>query len=260
MCTVTYLPLSTAGFLLTTSRDEKVTRPAAAFPVTYTSNNQVVCFPKDPQSAGTWVAASSRLTVCLLNGAFRAHKPRAPYRHSRGLVVLAVFDYPSPADWLTHYNFIGIEPFTLIIVQSGDDERGLTPFGHHQVGRLWEVRWDGQTAHIRQHSPQHPQIWSSATLYTDDVIARRQQWFSNWLGQQPAGAFTVAAIRDFHKQAGAGDDLNAVQMNRGNGMQTISLTTVQHEASRASMCYEDLLTNTTLHQQLSTTHEHAFAH
>ena len=259
MCTVTYLPLPRAGFLLTSSRDEKTIRPTAAFPVTYTLGNQTVCFPKDPQSAGTWVAASSRLTVCLLNGAFRAHEPRAPYRHSRGLVVLSVFDYPSPAAWFATYNFTGIEPFTLVIVQSGSDQ-GESYLGHQHVERLWEVRWDGQTPHIRQLNPQLPQIWSSVTLYSDEIIARRQHWFGEWLRQHPNGAVTVNDIRSFHKQAGAGDNANAVQMNRGNGMQTVSLTTIQHDGTHASMCYEDLLKNTTGHQQLSTTHEHVFAH
>jgi hypothetical protein len=259
MCTVTYLPLPKADFLLTSSRDEKTTRPAAAFPVTYTLGNQTVCFPKDPQSAGTWVAASSRLTVCLLNGAFQAHEPRVPYRHSRGLVVLSVFDYLSPAAWFATYNFTGIEPFTLVIVQSGSDQGGR--YLHHQpVKRLWEVRWDGQTPHIRQLIPQLPQIWSSVTLYSDEVIARRQHWFGDWLRQRSNSAFTVEAIRDFHKQAGIGDNANALQMNRGNGMQTVSLTTIQHEGNQANMCYEDLLNNTTGLQQLSTTHEHVFAH
>lgn len=259
MCTVTYLPLPNAGFLLTSSRDEKISRPAAAFPVTYDLDNQTVCFPKDPQSAGTWVAASSRLTVCLLNGAFQAHTSRAPYRHSRGLVVLSVFDYPSPAVWFSSYNFTGIEPFTLVIVQSGCNEWEKNHKDCHPVEQLWEVRWDGRTTHSRQLNPQLPQIWSSVTLYSDEVIARRQQWFGNWLRRHPDRRFTVDAIRDFHKQAGAGDEANAVQMNRGNGMQTVSLTSIQHKGDFATMYYEDLLTNTTLHQQLSTTHEHVFS-
>ncbi|GAB3982898.1 NRDE family protein [Spirosoma terrae] len=256
MCTVTYLPQPRAGFLLTSSRDEKTIRPAAIFPVRYQSSYHKICYPKDPQSAGSWVAASSQLTVCLLNGAFRAHAPRAPYRHSRGLVVLSVFDYPSPADWFAAYNFIGLEPFTLIIIEPEATCQRFT----HPVERLWEVRWDGQTPHLRQLNPQLPHIWSSVTLYSDEVIARRQQWFGDWLVQQPTDGFKVSAIRDFHKQAGAGDTVNGVLMNRGNGMQTISLTTIHQEGENAMMCYEDLLTNTIRHQQLSTTNEHVFAH
>lgn len=260
MCTVTYLPQPNSGFLLTSSRDEKTVRPAAVFPVVDRSAYHSICFPKDPQSAGTWVAASTRLTVCLLNGAFRAHVPRAPYRHSRGLVVLSVFDYQSPADWFAAYNFMGLEPFTLIIVQSECNQQRDRQSYALPVERLWEVRWDGQTPHLHQLNPQLPQIWSSATLYSDEVIARRQQWFRNWLVQQPTDGFTVSAIRYFHKRAGAGDTINSVLMNRGNGMQTISLTTVQQNSYKASMYYEDLLTDTIRHQQLSPTNEHVLAH
>jgi hypothetical protein len=259
MCTVTYLPLSHGGFLLTSSRDEQTARPAALFPAICTRADQTIYFPQDPQSSGTWIAASSELTVCLLNGAFRAHKPKPPYRHSRGLVVLSVFDYPSLADWLTDYSFDNLEPFTLVIVQSKPGEPLPSLTGTNPVEKLREIRWDGQSTHSRVLDPQTPALWSSATLYADAVAARRQQWFSDWIRQQLPGAFTRQTIQNFHKQAGAGDADNAVRMSRSNGLQTVSLTTIQHDSTQASMCYEDFLTNTVRHQQLSATYEHNFA-
>ena len=255
MCTVTYVPVPESGYLLTSSRDETTTRPSAQFPVTSRVGGQTVCFPKDPQSSGTWVAASSRLTVCLLNGAFQAHIHRPPYRHSRGLVPLSVFAAPSPADWLTEYTFDNLEPFTLIVVESGDHQPTS-----QLPKRLWEVRWDGQTVHVQHPDPASPHIWSSSTLYSDYVIARRQHWFRDWLDHQPENNMTVAAIRAFHHQAGAGDDLNGVRMNRGNGLQTLSLTTVQQEQRQAGMYYEDFLTSTIGYHALLTTPAHEFAH
>lgn len=255
MCTVTYLPLLSGGFLLTSSRDEQTARPAALFPAVQTRDEQTIYFPQDPQSTGTWIAASTALTVCLLNGAFRAHKPQPPYRHSRGLVALSVFDYPTPSDWLAGYNFDMLEPFTLLIIPSKQTTESSGRTGTHPAEKLWEIRWDGQLTHCRVLNPQIPAIWSSATLYGGDVVAQRQQWFSDWLRQQRPGAFTRQAIRDFHKQAGAGDTQNAVRMNRSNGLQTVSLTTVQHNGPQASMCYEDFLTNTVRHQLLTTAHE-----
>lgn len=260
MCTVTYLPLSHGGFLLTSSRDEQATRPAALFRAVRTRAEKTIYFPQDPQSAGTWIAASSELTVCLLNGAFRAHKLQSPYRHSRGLVALSVFDYPSPADWLTGYNFDNLEPFTLVIVQSKQTGHQPNQTGTHPVEKLWEIRWDGRVTYSRILDTQIPAIWSSATLYADAVVARRHQWFSDWLRQQLPGEFTRQAIRNFHKHAGAGDTENAVRMSRNNGLQTVSLTTIQHDGTQASMCYEDFLTNTVRHQQLTTAYEHDLAH
>lgn len=260
MCTVTYLPLSHGGFLLTSSRDEQAARPAALFPVIHAGSQGTICFPQDPQSTGTWIAASSRLTVCLLNGAFRAHTPQPPYQHSRGLVALSVFEYPSPADWLAGYNVDKLEPFTLVIVQSKQAVHSLFQTGTQAVEKLWEIRWDGQSTHSRVLDPQTPAIWSSATLYDNAVVARRHQWFSDWLRQQPPGAFTRQAIRNFHKQAGTGDTENAIRMSRNNGLQTVSLTTVQHDSTQASMCYEDFLTNTVRYQPLTTAYEHDLAH
>ncbi|WP_020602779.1 NRDE family protein [Spirosoma spitsbergense] len=259
MCTVTYLPLSHGGFLLTSSRDEQTARPAALFPTVRTRAKQTVYFPQDPQSTGTWIAASSQLTVCLLNGAFRAHTPQPPYRHSRGLVALSVFDYPSTADWLAGYNFANLEPFTLVIVPSKQAIRSPGKASAHPVEKCREIRWDGQLTHSRILDPQMPAIWSSATLYDNAVAARRQQWFSDWLWQQLPGGFTRQAIRDFHKQAGAGDTKNAVRMSRPNGLQTVSLTTIQHDGTQASMCYEDFLTNTVRHQPLTPAYEHDLA-
>ncbi|RRB03985.1 NRDE family protein [Larkinella rosea] len=248
MCTVSYLPLPNGELLLTSSRDEKTARPSARFPVSRIINDQTVYFPQDPQGHGSWIATarksdSALTTVCLLNGGFFAHKPRPPYRHSRGLVVLDVFHYSSATNWLANYDFQNLEPFTLIIVQSG---------------RLWEVRWDGQTVYSRQPDPTKPAIWSSVTLYWPAIVARRETWFQTWLRQQVN--FTVAGIRQFHKQAGAGDNANGMLMNRGNGLQTVSLTTIRHGAATSAIFYEDLITSQLSYRQLTTAHEHSYAY
>lgn len=248
MCTASYLPLAKGEYLITASRDEKTARLSARFPVKATLNGQTVYFPQDPQGHGSWIATAHEpgfmpTTVCLLNGAFQAHTARPPYRHSRGLVVLEVFRYASPGEWLAGFNFENLEPFTLLILQPG---------------QLWEVRWDGKTAHSRQPDPAQPAIWSSSTLYTPPVVARREAWFQTWLRQQTQ--FTVAGIRQFHKQAGRDDPQNAVLMNRGNGMQTLSLTTVRHHPDHTEIFYEDLTTSRFLHHQLTPSHELRYTH
>jgi hypothetical protein len=248
MCTVSYLPLPNGEFLLTSSRDEKTARPSARFPVSRIINDHTVYFPQDPQGHGSWIATSRKsgaihTTVCLLNGGFFAHTPRPPYRHSRGLVVLDVFRYVSVANWLARYDFHNLEPFTLIVVQSG---------------KLWEVRWDGQTVYSRKPNPTRPAIWSSVTLYWPAIVARREAWFQNWL-RHPSH-FTVSGIRQFHKQAGAGDASGALLMNRGDGLQTVSLTTIRHGANTSEIFYEDLLTAQLSYRQLTTAHELTYAY
>src|SRR4051812_35703302 len=117
MCTVTYLPTHQNGFILTHSRDEKAIRKPALSPQAVIIGGQEVYFPQDPQGKGTWIATSAYTTLCLLNGAYIAHEPQPPYKHSRGLVLLHFFDYASIDNFIALYDFDGIEPFTLIMVE-----------------------------------------------------------------------------------------------------------------------------------------------
>ncbi|GAA4415755.1 NRDE family protein [Nibrella viscosa] len=234
MCTVTYLPLSDNGFMLTSSRDEQVSRPSAASPRTERIGGREVCFPQDPQGRGTWIAASGRSTLCLLNGAFRAHVPQPPYRHSRGLVVLDFFQYTSLYEFLEDYAFTGIEPFTLLVVEAG---------------LLVELRWDGARLHYTEPDPAQAHIWSSATLYSADVVARREAWFRAWL--QTRTTYSLGAIRNFHKTAGAGDPENGLFMNRDNRIRTVSLTSVLNLSYGTELFYEDFSAPSFTHQLIA---------
>lgn len=221
MCTATYLPLSSNSFVLTHSRDEKAIRPAAHPPKAVSIGGQTVTYPQDPQGLGTWFAVSAGLTACLLNGAFMAHKPTPPYKHSRGLVVLDAFDYVSVDAFIRHHSFAGIEPFTLILAETG---------------RLTELRWDAKRLFISDKDPKQPHIWSSVTLYGADVVEQRERWFTQWCAQQP---WSAKGIRNFHLAAGAGDPHNALRMNRPQYL-TVSLTSVVHDGHHSDMYYQDL--------------------
>jgi len=228
MCTATYLPIGPSGFILTHSRDEKNLRPAAKPPEQFRIGGQTVTYPQDPQGMGTWIANSAGLTVCLLNGAFVAHQPQLPYgdgrpRHSRGLVVLDVFDYVSIDAFIQHYTFTGLEPFTLLLAEAS---------------RLTELRWTGKRLFISEKDPKKPHIWSSVTLYTTEVIQERVRWFARW--QQQISYFSVAGIRQFHKTAGDGDPRTALRMTRPQYV-TVSLTSVLSNGTQTEMMYEDLM-------------------
>ena len=224
MCTATYIPINPAGFVLTHSRDEKTSRPRALPPATLRIGGQLITFPKDPKGMGTWIAQSAGLTACLLNGAFVAHQPKPPYKHSRGLIVLDVFDYVSIDSFIKHYAFTGLEPFTLILAESN---------------RLVEVRWNGRRVFITEKDPIAPHIWSSATLYTANMMRQREGWFTQWQQQTKQGS--VEAIRQFHKTAGDGNPHTALRMNRQNQYATVSLTTALHIGTQTELVYEDLL-------------------
>jgi hypothetical protein len=223
MCTVSYLP-GQNGFILTSSRDEKITRPAARLSEWVFSHDHEVTFPKDPQGQGTWIASSSTRTVCLLNGAFKNHQPKPPYKHSRGLVVLHAFDYATIPGFASQYDFSGLEPFTLLLVE---------------IGELFVLRWDGNQLFIEKKDAFRKHIWSSATLYQPEIIAKREKWFSEWIISTPD--LSLNSIRQFHLTAGDGDPENAVRMQRDNLYATVSLTSVVRSGNHMEMTYEDLI-------------------
>jgi hypothetical protein len=224
MCTATYFPIAdkNSSFVLTHSRDEKAIRPVAHLPQPTLINRQTVLFPQDPQGQGTWIATTDDRTVCLLNGAFVAHQPQYPYRHSRGIVVLDFFEYANPEAFADWYDFRNLEPFTLLVAGRG---------------RLVEIRWNGKRLFFYEKDPKRPHIWSSVTLYAPDVVERREGWFRDWWHKNPEPS--VADIRAFHLNAGDNDPTNSIRMNRDGKLFTVSLTSTVHEPNGTTMIYDD---------------------
>ena len=232
MCTATYLPFSPTGFILTHSRDEKSIRPSSKLPNEFRIGGQNVLFPQDPQGGGTWIAATAHTTVCLLNGAFTPHQPVPPYRHSRGLVIPHFFGYPSLSAFVASYNFQGIEPFTLLIAEAG---------------RLSELRWNGRRLFTQEKDPNRPHIWSSVTLYTPDIVSKRESWFRRW---QEIKNWLPDEIRAFHLSAGETDPENALRMNRQNRYLTVSLTQVIRANNQTEFRYDDLTQSVQTYQTI----------
>jgi uncharacterized protein with NRDE domain len=227
MCTVTYLPLPDNSFILTSNRDEAIVRKTALPPAKYFTNNTIVFFPKDQEAKGTWIATSfNNYTLCLLNGAFEKHQHLPPYKKSRGLVVLDFFMYNNVHNYVNNYDFSGVEPFTLIIVKG------------QQVLELFEFRWDGNATHLKTLNPKGAYIWSSATLYTKETIAQREQWFSEWL--QKNSVYTSDEILFFHHFAGNGKAENNLIMDIEH-KKTVSITCIVNEKQSRTIIYEDLI-------------------
>ncbi|MBK8845058.1 MAG: NRDE family protein [Bacteroidetes bacterium] len=228
MCTVTYLPLQKNGFILTSNRDESVTRKTALPPTKYSINGTTVFFPKDLEAQGTWIATSpTKYTLCLLNGAFEKHTHQPPYAKSRGLVLLDIFQYASCQEYASQYNFVGIEPFTLIIICNNTD-----------AVKLYELRWDGNHAHLKKLPIEKPAIWSSVTLYKKEVIEQREQWFHEWLKNNTI--YTVQEILFFHHFAGNGAAQHNLIMDIKE-KKTVSVTSIAHENLSRTIIYEDLV-------------------
>lgn len=236
MCTVTYLPINKREFILTSNRDEDVNRLSALPVQEYKINNRNIFFPKDQKANGTWIAYDEKgYTLCLLNGANKAHIPKTNYKKSRGLMLLDFYFYNNPKEFAEQYNFKGMEPFTLIIAYSCSDSERV---------KLHELIWDEEKAELIIHDSTLPQIWSSVTLYSNEVIKERKNWFEDWLKQN--NNYTSDSILFFHHFGGNGSIDNDLMMNRTT-KKTVSICCINKNLSHTNIIYEDIL-NKKLHK------------
>lgn len=225
MCTVTYLPLGNNNFILTSNRDETPLRKTIS-PKDYVENGVTLTYPKDELAGGTWIGLSERKRlVCLLNGGFVIHKREAPYKMSRGVIVKKILATENAVLFINDFNFEGIEPFTLVLV---DWKKELNTY---------ELVWDGTTKHFKK-LPEKPVIWSSSTLYTEDMKELRRNWFANWLSKN--NEFTQEEVLKFHQNEDLGAQGTSPKMKR-EFVETVSVTSVKKENNSVNMLYIDLL-------------------
>lgn len=226
MCTVTYIPQAGNQFILTSNRDESAKRSSQEI-ATQSNKGVDLIFPRDKTAGGTWIAvANTDRIVCLLNGAFDKHQHQPPYRKSRGIMVLEFFNYHNAPFFFKEYDFKGMEPFTMIILENE---------------QLFEFRWDETKIHIVKLDRNRPHIWSSSTLYSDEIKKKRKEWFGNW---QLENKFNLEDIINFHKNAGEGNPEYDLVMNRNNIVQTVSITSIIKNHHRIELQYHDLIHST----------------
>lgn len=233
MCTVTYMPVK-GSFFITSNRDEKMERAAAIEPRIYRLKTGRVLFPKDAHAGGTWIAIHEfGHMIVLLNGAWQAHIQKDRSAASRGLVLLDLIDHADPVKAFKDIELRHIEPFTALI---------------RYKKHFYACRWDGRKKSLDHMDGRLPGIWSSVTLYSPEIIARRAGWFEEWLGVNPSP--TQTEILDFHRFTGEGDAHNDLLMNRDGLISTVSITSIKISSSLASMVYLDLKQNKTFEKEL----------
>lgn len=223
MCTVTLIPTQDNNFILTSNRDEVVNRKTL-FPEFYQINGTRMLFPKDAVAGGTWIGTSDKQTmICLLNGGFEIHERLVSYRQSRGVVVKDLLEADNLELAIEEYNLKGIEPFTIVAANWKSDLI------------LLELVWDGQQKHIRELEKE-THIWSSSTLYTNEMKLTRKKWFESFENEN---TITQDSLLGFHKNAGVGDKNIDLQIDRGF-LKTISITQIVKNDEELSMRYENL--------------------
>ena len=223
MCTVSFVRVNDT-VIITSNRDEHIQRENATAPDFHQLQNKKVIFPKDARAGGTWFAAGNNGVVSvLLNGAFKKHIAQPPYRKSRGLILLEIIEADEPLSFFKTIDLDNIEPFTMVL---------------HQPGLLHELRWDGNAKHEKMLEITGNYIWSSATLYTDEVIEYRKNLFDSFI--HSSAAITADTIHDFHA-SNNGDDENGFVISRQTGMKTFSITQAVVQNDTVNFSHADLL-------------------
>lgn len=209
MCTLTLVP-NNKSLIITSNRDEHVSRGVAEFPIKQTIAGNIVTFPKDPLAGGTWIAASQDNITVLLNGGLENHAHKPPYTKSRGVVVLDRFKATSFNAFTVNYNLNGIEPFTMVNI-------------HIPSRKVSDLIWTGSEKLVRSYPSHTPLIWSSSTLYNKQIRKNRSLWFNQWISTNKT---TAPEMIQFH-QFDHGDRQNGILMDRKNGLRTVSISQIE---------------------------------
>ncbi|MBK7763770.1 MAG: NRDE family protein [Bacteroidetes bacterium] len=223
MCTVSYISLQNKK-VITSNRDEKLTRPQSNKPNEEVINGCKVIFPKDPHAGGTWFAINENgASAVLLNGAFEKHVSKANYSKSRGLVLLDIISQPNPLQYLHMVSLQTIEAFTLVLY-------------HHHA--LIEFRWDEAQKYFNELDQDGNYIWSSATLYTHEVRQTREKLFNAFIANETN--MSEEHIKRFHTTSD-NDFENGFVMHRPNQAQTFSVTQAVYIDKFVAFSHHNLL-------------------
>ena len=224
MCTVSFVNAN-GKIIITSNRDEKMIRPNAIEPRQYQVNTKKVIFPKDPKAGGTWYAVDEHSNVLvLLNGAEEKHVIKDSYRKSRGLIVLDLIGSESPIAAWHQIDLDRIEPFTLVLFE---DEK------------LYQLRWNETEKETLPLATDKSYIWSSSTLYPQEIRAKRAAWFFTFLDTKPQVSETE--MFHFHRYTEEGNTEHGLVINRNEVLKTMSITQTVIEKNKVEIHYADLI-------------------
>lgn len=233
MCTVTFIPKSESDFILTSNRDEAPGRETFP-PKIYHENSTNILYPRDAVAGGTWIGISEKnRVVTLMNGGFIAHKRKAFYARSRGLIVKDLLTTKDLKYYSKSYDFSEIEPFTVIAVEFFDNLR------------LIQMVWTGEKLDFSE-LPIKARIWSSSPLYPPDIANKRKTWFAEFLNKEKLKS---ADIIRFHQSAGEGDPMSDLIMDRVF-VKTKSTTQIEKTDNSLTMHYHDFESDKKYHSSL----------
>ncbi len=224
MCTVSFVP-SNNKIIITSNRDEHVLRKDTIEPKSYLVNTKTVIFPKDNKAGGTWyVVDEFSNIIVLLNGAKEKHHHRDNYRKSRGLIVLDLISGNSPLQEWKKIDLENIEPFTVVLYENQ---------------KLFQLQWNEIEKATEELDPNQSHIWSSSTLYPEEIRKNRKQWFETFLDTKPI--VDEDEMLNFHRYTESSNQENGLVINRNDFLKTLSITQTIIEDNKVEIRYTDLI-------------------
>ncbi len=220
MCTLTYYPTEDR-IIVTSNRDEHPSRSKCELITESISGQQQLAYPKEPLKGGSWISVDNQgQIIVLLNGAFEKHPYRPNYGKSRGLILLEMARSNSAKEYLEKQELNQIEPFTIVCFNSK---------------QFFEFRWTGIDKHWLDLDKNTPQIWSSATLYTEFHREKRKKKFDEFIAKN---SVNEKQLWEFHTKASE-DLVNGIVIKREEGASTISSTQMVLKNTGIDFMYQD---------------------
>ena len=136
------------------------------------------------------------------------------------------FTYEHSVSFFEHYDFWNIEPFTMIIVEGNE--------------QTYEFRWDSNTKHIRELSPNEIYVWSSSTLYDRENQVRRETKLRSNLKE---AVDSNESIKAAHLTKDNSDPSKGLYVKLGGIVETISHTQVILQKDKSQLIYHNLLSD-----------------
>lgn len=225
MCTVSFV-YNNSQWIITSNRDESIFRPLAAPIIEYKKEQGNLYYPKDTQAGGTWFVANQRGgLLVLLNGANEKHISKCSYRKSRGLILLEIAQMENPLNGIEQFNFIDIEPFTII---------------YFDTMNLIKIVWNESQLTFKKLNPHKNYIFSSCTLYVEKVRKNREIWFNDFLAAQ-GNNITPNNLLNFHRNTNPSDIENGLVINSNKEIITKNITQYFLNNNRIGLQHFDLV-------------------
>jgi len=224
MCTVSFV-YANNSFLLTSNRDEKITRPSAIEPRIYQTETKKIIYPKDAKAGGTWfVVDEFGNAIILLNGGKTKHIVKDKYRLSRGIIVLELMASNTIVSTWKTIDLTDIEPFTLVVLENK---------------KPYQLQWSGEEKSTDELEVNQTYIWSSSTLYAPEIQQQRAQWFSQYINEN--NDISAELMQFFHKSTEPKDNKNGLIINRDDLLKTLSVTQAVISENSILVNHSDLI-------------------